>query len=148
MCFICTNYQVWIQPITIKDQSERSKIDVDQNMKNLYVSLHIKWWFDSFLGVSRIINCSDMSATFYTHDMRHTRSLTLAKFHSGVNLVFQKKATASPPLPILTDQACKPYTRKPLLLVPRGMWLPRVEKAHVCHFLLFHFRNRWSGGQW
>ncbi|XP_034705754.1 uncharacterized protein LOC117929552 [Vitis riparia] len=77
--------------------------------------------FQSLTCVSRIINGSDMSATFYTHDMRHTRSLTLAKLHSGVNLVFQKKATASPPLPILTDQACKPHTRKPPLVVPRGM---------------------------
>ena len=75
------------------------------------------------------------------HRIPHPREVSLR-----VNPVFQKNATSSPPLAILTDQACKPFTRKAPLVAPLGMLTATRRKSTRLSFFIIPFSEqvRWG----
>ncbi|RVW97920.1 hypothetical protein CK203_021333 [Vitis vinifera] len=71
------------------------------------------------------------------HRIPHPREVSLR-----VNPVFQKNATSSPPLAILTDQACKPFTRKAPLVAPLGMLTATRRKRTRLSFFIIPFSEQ------
>ncbi|KAL6324075.1 hypothetical protein AAG906_006346 [Vitis piasezkii] len=71
------------------------------------------------------------------HRIPHPREVSLR-----VNPVFQKNATSSPPLAILTDQACKHFTRKAPLVAPLGMLTATRRKKHTSVIFIIPFSEQ------